>query len=541
MSHSSSLPTPLSERSLVQYSRPKPNQAAADAIPLLVDDTYHVFHLTTPPNTVHHPPRLRSCWSRMRSTDLVTWTRDETPIITPGEASTDPDSSGAWTGAAVLDLDGKMNIFYTGYSLHQQGKQVILRVASGDRCGTKFPQDNRHPIDIKTMTGVSAFEDIDFRDPYVFFNDIEQMYWMLIATRTRDGPYWTRGCIALLTSPDLEQWTMRAEPLYEPSDMFCPECPELFPLPNGKWYLVYSRFSAPNAGTVYRIADSPYGPFRIPRDGSHGRLDGRRWYAAKSCPKAGDPSKRVYFGWIADRCEEDGRWLWGGDLGIPREVSADNDGNLFVEPASEVLDMFRQTARTSRSAEPSAIHLTSIGSTSVLFPEQNLGGHQKSDIVLSIDVKNYDAASFGVVFNADSDLKAHRLKFSKIGGLWTVVLLTDWIPLDDFWADQYKLHIPRGVDGPEIVRHEGVMLDGPTRLIVRGTLLECFVGGRSVSFRLPEPDLYASIPVDGELVHGNGSVQGLKRFGFFVEDGTVELDVLMEMGGVFCKCVEALC
>ena len=37
----------------VAMNRPSSSQAAADAIPLLVDDTYHLFHLTTPHNTGH--------------------------------------------------------------------------------------------------------------------------------------------------------------------------------------------------------------------------------------------------------------------------------------------------------------------------------------------------------------------------------------------------------------------------------------------------------------------------------------------------------
>lgn len=115
------------------------------------------------------------------------------------------------------------------------------------------------------------------------------------------GPHWTRGCLALLTSKTLKEWSLEPEPFYAPNDMMCPECLEFFSLPNGKWYLIYSRFSAPNAGTVYRVADSPRGPFRTPRDGSGGRLDGRRWYAAKSCQKANDASKRIFFGWVADQ------------------------------------------------------------------------------------------------------------------------------------------------------------------------------------------------------------------------------------------------
>lgn len=65
------------ETPLVRYSRPSSSQAAADAIPILVDGEYHIFHLSTPPNTVRHPPRLRSTRSRLGSHDLVSWEQDE--------------------------------------------------------------------------------------------------------------------------------------------------------------------------------------------------------------------------------------------------------------------------------------------------------------------------------------------------------------------------------------------------------------------------------------------------------------------------------
>jgi len=120
---------------------------------------------------------------------------------------------------------------------------------------------------------------------------------MVIAARRNVGPHWRRGCLALATSPDLETWSLEPEPLYEPGNTFCPECPEIFRL-GTTWYLVYSRFSE-NAATIYRTAESLRGPWRTPR---HDALEGRRWYAAKSLPVGDD--RRMFFGWIADRAGE---------------------------------------------------------------------------------------------------------------------------------------------------------------------------------------------------------------------------------------------
>ncbi|KAF5025095.1 hypothetical protein F66182_2796 [Fusarium sp. NRRL 66182] len=505
------LPVPTPPPESCPYSRASVYQASADVIPLLVDDTYHVFHLSTPPATRHHPGRLRSSWSRIRSRNLLEWDRDPEPVIRPGDSGHDADVDGAWTGSAILGPDDKMNIFYTGYNLSQDGRQTILRTRGVDRHGSRFETPST-PITIPSQ-GLDKFEKIDFRDPFVFYNHAEGQYWMLVATRLASGPYWSRGCIALLTSPDLHVWTVAPEPLCAPNDVFCPECPELFTLPNGKWYLIYSRFHAPNAGTVYRIADSPRGPFRMPRDGSHGRLDGRRWYAAKSCPKAGNPDKRLCFGWIGDYADDENKWLWGGDLGITRVMWADTNACLRIDASQE----FRSYIwRVSRPVSPSnaapSLYLCSLGTTATHFPE--LGSAEwKQDLMVDFKVAACDAHSFGIMLQADSSGKGHRLQFHPQGnGFFSAALTTDFPPLDDFWADQYRINIPRPVDGPELVRHDNISLVDGVFLFLRGQLVEVFCGGRALSFRLPKPPNRVD---DGR--------SGVRRLGWFVEDGMVDL------------------
>lgn len=431
-------------------------------------------------------------------------------VLRPGANSSDPDADGAWTGCAVQGPDGCMNIFYTGYNLSQNGKQVILRVVSSDANGTVFEGEAK----VITIHGDgSQYEEIDFRDPYIFFNEAEGKYWMLVSRRLAAGSYWYRGCIALLTSTNLDTWELDPGPLYAPSDMLCPECPEMFSLPNGKWYLVYSRFHAPNAGTVYRIADSPRGPFRIPRDGSHGRLDGRRWYAAKSCPKAGDPERRVYFGWVGDYVDEEGKWLWGGDLGVPREISAGEQGYLKLEVASTYLNHLRQCSQPLSPGIGPTLDITSIGSTVNHFPKIK-SQEEHLDLLVSFRLK-IDAHACGVLFQHDNTGKGYTLRFEpSTSGLFSMSLLVDFPSLDDFWADQYNIHLPRPVDGPEITRHEELDVSDGVILLLRGQVIETFCGGRSITWRLPLPD--SSNKPTGET----------RRLGWFVEDGSTSLSNL---------------
>jgi beta-fructofuranosidase len=124
-----------------------------------------------------------------------------------------------------------------------------------------------------------------------------------------------------------------------------------------------------------------------------------------------------------------------------------------------------------------------------------------------------DAHTFGVMLHVDKSGKGHRLQFIPQGnGLFTVILMTDFPPLDDFWADQYKMYIPRPVDGPELVRHDNVSLVDGVFLFLRGQIVEVFCGGRALSFRLPEPPNWADSERDG-----------VRRLGWYVEDGMVDL------------------
>lgn len=506
------------------YRRPSNTQASADAIPLLIDDVYHVFHLATPPNTVHHPPRLRSTWSRMRSFDLTHWYRDPCPVIKPGaRQANQADADGAWTGSAIIGPDGNLCIFYTGYNLSKGGQQKILKTQSSDRHGSVFREGFEEIEMLCTPEERAMYEDIDFRDPYVFFNEQEGLYWMLLGTRLAKGSQWSRGCLALLRSQDLKSWQLQTKPFYMPNDMYCPECPELFTLNNGKWYLVYSRFQAPDAGTVYRIADSPYGPFRVPRDGSNGRLDGRRWYAAKSCAKQGDPSKRIFFGWIADYNSSDNKWLWGGDMALPREVSARDDGTLRVDlaidlPGEEVSDTGLPSSWEC-SISPS-VSLSSIGSTQYKCLGKLAQPSSSASHCLSFTIKNMDAHSFGLVFDADSDMCGHRLRIiPSSDGTFEATLLTTLPPLDDFWADQYELYIPRSIDGPEIVRHTGLRLESPIKIIQTDKLVQIFLGGRTMSCRMIPKVLDST----SHEHHAQGGGQDLVAYSMFVEDGEVVL------------------
>lgn len=167
------------------------------------------------------------------------------------------------------------------------------------------------------------------------------------------------------------------------------------------------------------------------------------------------------------------------------------------------------------------ICLSSIGSTHY----QSLGHmavpSSSALHCLTFTIQTMDAHSFGLLFDDDSNMCGYRLRFIRSAdGTFEATLLTSLPPLDDFWADQYELHLPHAIDGPEIIRHTGLHLQDAIKVIRTDDLLQIFLGGRVMSHRL--------VPELGELKveqqRAQNDDQRSIAYSVFVEDGKVVLD-----------------
>jgi beta-fructofuranosidase len=479
------------------YRRPKDGAPAGDAIPFTFDGVYHLFHLSSPPGTVVYPHRVRTTWRHVRSCDLLTW-EELPPALRPGEAG-EPDADGVWTGSLV-EADGVFHVFYTGHKLGSDSPQTICHATSSDL--VHFEKDPANPV----LRPTSHFEAVDWRDPFLLWNEEEQVYWMLIACRLRAGPKWRRGCIALATSPDLITWSVEPAPLYAPMNTYCLECPELFEL-KGRWYLVYSRFSE-DAATVYRIADDPRGPWRVP---DRETFDGRRWYAAKSMPTTG---ARVFFGWVHDRdgATDTGAWLWGGDFTVPREVTATASGALQARLPKHVADSFDRPLSFEVAEPPSSDREKKDGA--LQLGDEGRFAWRTIDVpateyLFTCRFRSSGApATFGLLLRPDSDLAAHAIVFDRMR---RTVSLVRWPPpLDSFWADLVgRSEEVREVDGPRLVEHPlDWSLDGAgveCQLLISGSIAEFYVNH--------------SVAMTYRIYGG-----GLHQLGVFVDDGSLICD-----------------
>jgi beta-fructofuranosidase len=458
------------------FRRPAPDRPVGDAIPFSHDGDHHLFFLSAPSDD--------SSWLHWHTRDFVTWT--ELPVaIAPDEVE-----GAAWTGS-VVERDGVFHLFYTGSLAGSDTPQTICRATSADL--VTFVRDvERNPI---LLPDATVYEPGDWRDPYVFFNADEGLYWMVIAARRNRGPHWRRGCLALATSPDLSTWTLEPEPLYEPGNTFCPECPEVFQL-GSTWYLVYSRFSE-NAATVYRVANSPRGPWRTP---PHDALEGRRWYAAKSMPVGAD--RRMFFGWIADRDgdTDGGAWRWGGDFALPRQVEEAASGRLAMHVPPGALTSF-----TDVLPAPATVALGAPGRTEHTFLEVD---ERALDAGYVLDCRlrpASDSAGFGVLIRTDDDLAGYAVTFDR--GRGTVALAAWPQPASPPWSESMGHAQVVEPDGPRLVEMPlpGLADTVHVVVVVEGSLLEVFVDDvTALSYRI-----YA---------------RGQHELGFYADDGRLDVE-----------------
>jgi len=306
-------PQTLAELGSPLHYRPADGGYVGDCIPFFHSGTYHVFYLKrgfggTP-------------WAHLVSDDLVHW--EELPIALPLGNIGDPDGGDCWTGS-VIEHEGTFHIFYTGHNEAAERSQTVCHATSPDL--VTWTKDPANPV---LVPDPRYFGTADFRDPYVFWNEAEQCFWMTITGREPDCPVPASGCLGLATSRDLVRWELQP-PVWTPRQFWTPECSDLFPA-GGRWYLLYST-----GVTCIAHAPGPRGPWQAPPDE---RLDEPRNYAIK---RLFDGRRHIAFGWVASRAGETdgGGWEWGGHMCIPRELLPQPDGSLYVRPVAEVMDAF---------------------------------------------------------------------------------------------------------------------------------------------------------------------------------------------------------
>lgn len=266
-------------------------------------------------------------WSRFTTTDFSEF--DFKGVVIPyGDNIKDQDIA-LGTGSVIKDKEGVYHAFYTGRNDTYSPKEAIMHATSSD-----LQSWDKHKAD--SFYAENEYSSDDFRDPYVFYNENEKKYWMLVTTRKNN-----MGVIALYKSSDLIKW--KDEKVLFTNDMGSDsnlESPALFEW-NGYWYLTFSD-QWPDRLVHYRIAKSPDGPFEKP---GIDYFDGSGFYAGRPVEAAGN----VYLlGWngTKDGHQDENSYNWGGNL-IIHQLKQKDDGLLNISAVQSVIKKMNRNRKVS--------------------------------------------------------------------------------------------------------------------------------------------------------------------------------------------------
>lgn len=303
----------------------KPQNAfMGDIIPYYDGGKFHPFYLKKwrdDEENIH-----REGWYMLSSTDNIHFTEHCCHIL------------GA-TGS-VIKVGELYHMFFTRFEKqYTPVKQWIHHAISYDQMQTwtEYPEERFEADNVR-------YEITDMRDPFVFWNEDENCYWMLVSTQDKKAPTKRKGCVGLLKSVDLKHWEF-FEPFYSPqTNTSALECADLFQI--GEWYyLIYSSYTD-RFQTVYRMSRSLNGPWIAPKVDT---FDSRAFYAAKTCS---DGKDRYIYGWNATRQDDMWQfnpekdvgddyktWDWGGNM-IVHKLTQQPDGTLCVSPIDTLAQCF---------------------------------------------------------------------------------------------------------------------------------------------------------------------------------------------------------
>jgi len=302
----------------MQYFRPEAPYFVGDCMPFFHDGTYHLIYLLDE----NHHQGLGGLgghqWAHASSTDLINWTHHPLAI------ACDQDWEGSICTGSVFVHDG---VFYAYYATRLRDRNERLSLAVSHD-GVNFEKTLPNPF-----AGPEAgYRGKDYRDPFVFQDEKDGRFHMLVTASLDNFPLYQRGgCLAHLTSSDLKSWTIE-EPFIvpggDPGYPSIPECPDYFRW-NDWYYLIFSL----NGEAVYRMSQNPYGPWLRPAvDTFEGPSPA---CVMKTAPFTGN--RRIGVAYLASRRDgkDDGGRVYAGNA-LFRELVQHGDGSLGVKFPTEM-------------------------------------------------------------------------------------------------------------------------------------------------------------------------------------------------------------
>ncbi|HVZ16359.1 MAG TPA: hypothetical protein VG897_04530, partial [Terriglobales bacterium] len=230
----------------MQYFKPEAPYFVGDCMPFFHEGTFHLYYLQ---DENHHQAKGGlggHQWAHAASKDLIHWQHYPLAI-----ACTEDWEGSICTGSTFYH-DG---VFYGYYATRMPDRSEKLSLAIS-KDGISFEKTEPNPF---AWPG-EGYRPKDYRDPFVFQDEITGEFNMLVTASLADYPLYHRGgCLVRLISQDLRHWEV-AEPFIIPGGMpgypSVPECPDYFYW-NGWYYLIFSL----NGEARYRMSRQPMGPW----------------------------------------------------------------------------------------------------------------------------------------------------------------------------------------------------------------------------------------------------------------------------------------
>lgn len=386
-----------------------PDGWVGDLMPYYINGQFELFFLHDAPNNVKHSSPGQHPIFKYTSKDLTSFDYAG-EVINYGSIQTQDHLIG--TGSYVKS--GNTNYFYyTGFNSSNSWlrnanpglvvpntKEAVMYATSTD-----FKQWTKNSTFI--MRPPADFQQTDFRDPYVFYNEEFAQYWMLVSAQKNGKGYLLKYTSA---NPANNDWAFNGT-LDVQGDYLMLECADIFKI-GSRYYLLFAEDWSGSKGTHYRVANSTNGPWVLPPNGRD-KLDGHQFYAAKT---ASDGTNRYAFGWAHRRTPEtnDGQRNWGGNL-IFHQLGTDAQGNLTLHYAPAIDKSIPNiTALTLAKANPQVVlgsnQLELNGLTETAQAEFNkLSTLFKTDFKLSF---NGGGGDFNLVFKNNNGGKEYTININ---------------------------------------------------------------------------------------------------------------------------------
>lgn len=303
-----------------------------DAVPFFWKGKYHLFYLRG--NALDWDNGWYTPFEHLVSTDMIHW--NTLPTALNCGAHEDVDMS--LGTCSIIEKDGTFYMYYCGRTifgenLHQAGfvmhdmEEKVCFATSKDLI--HWTKSSTNPV---LSSKGTVFTTHDFRDPFPFWNEEEQCYWLSISSELADKTKYMRGTPAIAKSTDLEHWEL-CGPLFKDHMMpWVPECTDIFKM-NDKWYLV----SGSDLSARMFMANSLQGPWKKATQPNDDRF--YNFYAPKTLC---DGQRRLLFGWMAvsEGAKDEGINIWSGNMCTPRQLVQQPDGKIKEVCPKEICDYF---------------------------------------------------------------------------------------------------------------------------------------------------------------------------------------------------------